>query len=182
MRRANYNHRTSVSHLWQLVKGLSGTKPHNSPNKGVRFADKSYLDPKSNPNGSCLFATGSPTDTVGSPNFLTFSSNITSWRLMRRANNDNNLHPKKIANKFARQFTPPPIRLIGDKSKRQLKRQIYQLPLTGTPSLSPVETIVAIKLAKSSTVIGPDGMSTIHRKKLAYGAINYFTNIFNLSI
>ena len=39
-----------------------------------------------------------------------------------------------------------------------------------------------IRLAKSSTAIGPDGMSTLHLKNLAQGAINYLTNIFNLSI
>ena len=33
-------------HPWQLVKGLSGKQPHNSPYNGVRFADKTYLDPK----------------------------------------------------------------------------------------------------------------------------------------
>ena len=69
-----YDHRTGISHLWRLVKGLSGKQRHNSPNKVVRFADKTYLD------------------------------------------------PKMFANKFAHQFTPPPIRLNGDKSKRQLKR------------------------------------------------------------
>ena len=37
-------------------------------------------------------------------------------------------------------------------------------------------------MAKSSTAIGPDGMSTLHLKKFAQGAINYLTNIFNLSI
>ena len=42
-------------------------------------------DSRLDPNGSCLFAAGSPTDTVGSQN----SSNTTSWRLMRRANNNN---------------------------------------------------------------------------------------------
>ena len=78
-------HRTGISHPCRLVKGQRGKQPHNSPNKGVRFADKTYLD------------------------------------------------PKMIANKFAHQFTPPPIRLTGDKSKRQLKRQFHQLPLTGTP-------------------------------------------------
>ena len=75
-----------ISHIWRLVNGLSGKQPHNSPNKGVRFADMTYLD------------------------------------------------PKMIANKFAHQFTPPQIRLTGDKSKRQHQRQFHQLPLTGTPS------------------------------------------------
>ena len=87
-----------------------------------------------------------------------------------------------IANKFAHPFTLPPIRLTGDKSKRKLKRQFHQLPITGTPSFSPADTKEAIRLAKSSTAIGPDGISTIHLKKLAQGAINYLTNVFNLSI
>ena len=92
------------------------------------------------------------------------------------------LDHKMIANKFDHQFTPPPIRLTGDKSKRQLKWQFHQLPLTGTPSFMPVDMKEAIRLANSSTAIGSDGMSTLHLKKLAQGAINYFTNIFNLSI
>ena len=104
---------TGISHLWRLVTGLSGRKPHNSTNKGVRFADKTYLG------------------------------------------------PNMIANKFAHQFTPPPIRLTGDKSKRQLKRQFHQLPLTGTPSFTPADTKEAMRLAKSSTAIGHDGMSTL---------------------
>ena len=128
------DHRTGISHLWRLVKGLSGKQPHNPPNNGVWFADTTYLDPKT------------------------------------------------IANKFAHQFTSPPMRLTGDKSKRQLKRQFHQLPLTGTPSFSPTDTNEAIRLAKSSTAIGPDGMSTLHLKKLTQGAINYLTNIFNLKI
>ena len=89
---------------------------------------------------------------------------------------------KIIANKFAHQFTPPPIRLTGDKSKIQQKRQFHQLPLTGTPSFTPADTKEAIRLAKSSAAIGPDGMSTHHLQKLAHGVINYLTNIFNLSI
>ena len=128
------DHRTGISHLWRIVKGLSGKQPLNSPNKGVRHAGKTYLD------------------------------------------------PKMIANKFAHQFTPPPIRLTGDKSKRQPKRQFHQLPLTGTPYFTPADTKEAIRLAKSSTAIGPDGMSTLHLKKLVQGAVNYLTNIFNLSI
>ena len=125
------DHRTGISHIWRLAKGLCGKQPHNSD---VRLADKTYLD------------------------------------------------PKMIANKFAHQFTPPPIRLTGYKSKIQIKRQFHQLPLTGTPSFTPVDTKEAIRLAKSSTAIGPDGMSTLRLKKLAQGAINYLTNIFNLLI
>ena len=67
-------------------------------------------------------------------------------------------------------------------SKRQLKRQFHQLPLTGTPSFTPANTKEAIRLAKSSIASGPDGMNTLHLKKLAHGAINYLTNIFKLSI
>ena len=83
-----------------------------------------------------------------------------------------------IANKFAHQFTQQPIRLTGDNSKSQLKRQFHQLPLTGTPA----DSKEAIRLAKSSTAVGPDGVSTLHLKKLAQGAIKYLTNIINLSI
>ena len=100
---------------------------------------------------------------------------------MRRANN-NSLDPKMNANKFAHQFTPPPIRLTGDKSKRQVKRLFHQLPLTRTPSFTPADTKEAIRLAKSSTAIGPAGMSTLHLKKLTQGVINYLTSIFNLSV
>ena len=89
---------------------------------------------------------------------------------------------KKIANKFAHQCIPSPIRLAGDKSKRQLFRQFNQLPLTGTPSFTPADTKEAIRLAKSSRAIGPDGMSTLQLKKLAHGSINHLTNICNLSI
>ena len=127
------DHRTGISHLWRLAKGLSGKKPCNSPNKGIRFTDKTYLD------------------------------------------------LKMIANKFAHQFTPPPIRLTGDMSKRQLNWQFNQLPLTGMPSFTPANIKEAIRLAKLSTAIGPDGMSTHHLKKLAHGAIMYLTNIFNLN-
>ena len=128
------DHRTGISHLWRLAKGLSGKQSHNSPNKCVRFVDKTYQD------------------------------------------------PKMIANKFTLQFSPTPIRLTGDKSKRKLKRQFHQLLLTGTPSFTPADAKEAIRLAKSSTAIGPDGMSILHLKKLAQGAINYLTHIFNLSI
>ena len=40
------DHQTGISHLWRLAKGLSGKQPHNSPNKGVRFADQTYLESK----------------------------------------------------------------------------------------------------------------------------------------
>ena len=147
------DHRTGISHLWRHVKGLSGKQQHNSPNKGVQFADKTYLDPKMIANKFAqqghLFADKAYLD------------------------------PKIIANKFSHQFTPPPIPLTGDKSKRQLKRQFHQLHLTGTPSFSSADTKEAIRLAKSSTANGPNGMSALYLKKLTQGAINYLTTIFN---
>ena len=90
--------------------------------------------------------------------------------------------PKMIVNKFAHQFTLIPMRLTGDKSKRKLIRQFHQIPLSGMPSFSPAGTKEAIRLAKLSTAIGPDGMRTPHLRKHAQGAINYLTNILNLSI
>ena len=83
---------------------------------------------------------------------------------------------------IANKFTPPPIRLTDDRSKRQIKRQFHQLPLTGTPSFTFADTNEANRLAKSSTVIGSEWMSTLHLMTLAHGAINYLTNVFNLSI
>ena len=103
------DHRTGISHLWRLDKGLSGKQPHNSPNKAIRFADKTYLD------------------------------------------------PKIIANKFAHHFAPPPIRLTGDKSKRQLKRQFHQLPLIRTPSFTPADTKEAIQLSNRPQPSGQAG-------------------------
>ena len=124
-----YDQRTSISHLWRYVKGLSGKQPHNSPNKGVRFAAKTYLD------------------------------------------------PKMIGNKFAHQFTPSPMRLTGEKFKRQLKRQFHQLPLIGTPSFTPGDTKVAIRLAKSSTAIGTDGMSTLRSSLMVPSTISLTSSI-----
>ena len=92
------------------------------------------------------------------------------------------LDNKMIAIEFAHQFTPPQIRLTGDRYKRQLQRQFHQLPLTATTSFSPVDIKETIRLAKSSSAIGPDGMITIHFKNLAEGATSYFSNIFILSI
>ena len=37
------DHRTGISHLWRLARGLSGKQPHNSPNNGVRCAYKNFL-------------------------------------------------------------------------------------------------------------------------------------------
>ena len=56
-----------------------------------------------NLNGSCLFAAGLPTDSWQPklPNFI-YSSNTTSWRLMRRANNNNNMVHNIIRSKEAR--------------------------------------------------------------------------------
>ena len=94
--------RTCIWHLWRLVKGLSGKQPHNN---GVRFADKVCLDPRSEwklpLRGRITYRHSRQPK---HPNFI-YSSNTTSWRLMRRANSNNNLCPKMIANKFAHQFT-----------------------------------------------------------------------------
>ena len=41
-----FEHRTGISHLWWIAKGLRGKRPRNSSYKGVQFADKYLLDPK----------------------------------------------------------------------------------------------------------------------------------------
>ena len=83
---------------------------------------------------------------------------------------------KMIANKFAYQFTTPPIHPNGDKSKRQLKQHFHQLSLTLSPTFPPAEK------KKRSGSVGQHGIGTLHLKKLAQGAISYLTNIFDLSI
>ena len=92
------------------------------------------------------------------------------WRLIKglgskqgRPFHRQDLHrPQDDCQNFASQFTQPPIRLTGDKSKRQLKRQFHYLPLTETPA----GTKEAIRLAKSYTAIGqhvwPTVVSELH--------------------
>ena len=46
----------------------------------------------------------------------------------------------------------------------------------------PADTKEAIRLAKLTTANRPDGMTTLHLRKLAHGDINHLTNIFNMSI
>ena len=52
----------------------------------VRHLDDDTIsdDEDTNPNGSCLFAAGSPTDTFGSQNFLTFSTRQISFLVAKR--------------------------------------------------------------------------------------------------
>ena len=66
--------------------------------------------------------------------------------------------------------------------KDSSKKQFQQLPLTRTPSFTPADTKEAVRLAKSFTAIGTDGMSTLHLMKLAQNAVNYTTSIISLSI
>ena len=87
-----------------------------------------------------------------------------------------------IAYIFANQFTPPPIHLTGEYSKRQLKRQFHQMTLLGTTSFTLVDTEEANRLAKSTIAVKPDGMSIQHHMIFAHGAINYLSNIFNQPI
>ena len=81
-----------------------------------------------------------------------------------------------IVNKFAQQFTPPPIRLTGDKSKRKLNRRFPSAAINRNA------VILACRPKRSDPIgkIVHRHQTTLHLKKLAQGAINYLTNIFNL--
>ena len=71
------------------------------------------------------------------------------------------LYPKMIANKFAHQFTPPPIRQGGDKIKWLLKRKFHQLLSAAPPSFTHADIKKPIWFFKSFTDIVPVGMSTV---------------------
>ena len=85
---------------------------------------------------------------------------------------------KKIANKFNQQYTPPsnkkPLQQLR-KTLRSMKRRSRHQHVVFTPA----QTLAAIKKAKSSKALGPDGLSPIMLKNLGPHAINFLTEIFN---
>lgn len=89
---------------------------------------------------------------------------------------------KTIAQRFNKQYTS-----IGShrhlRLTRRVLRRIRKKKLD--PEFAPfadADTINAIRRAKSSSAVGPDGMSMIHLKHFGRRAISYLTNLFNLSV
>lgn len=92
--------------------------------------------------------------------------------------------PKKCANLFNRQYTEHPAK--KDKASRHIKRH-FQHCMKGTDrgsilEIPQSEVESAIRKAKSSKAIGPDGISTIMLKHLGTRGTAYMTKLFNLSL
>ena len=88
---------------------------------------------------------------------------------------------RDLANSFNVQYTSI-VRHISNKESRIITRTATRFSLASPLVFSPDQTRKAIKSAKASKAIGPDGMSNIHLKHLGDSAINYLTSIFNRSM
>ena len=91
--------------------------------------------------------------------------------------------PKDIARKFNHHYTN--IRKhSSSKDTRKIHRDILKdHPIDHNFKPFSVEEVTdAIKAAKSSTALGPDGLSVIHLKHLGPVARRYLTDLFNLSV
>ncbi|MCP3662419.1 MAG: hypothetical protein GY696_07990 [Gammaproteobacteria bacterium] len=90
-------------------------------------------------------------------------------------------HPKKLATNFNKQYSPntdkKPQQALG-RILRRMKRKAKN----PAPVFTSAQTLEAIKKAKSSKALGPDGLSPIMLKHLGPHGIEYLTNIFNFCI
>lgn len=86
----------------------------------------------------------------------------------------------KCANELNRQFTPHPT--YQDKSSRNTVRKIHQLNRTDTVIFTTEQVTNAVKAAKTSKALGPDGISPIMLKHLGPFGIDFITNMLNLSM
>jgi hypothetical protein len=85
-----------------------------------------------------------------------------------------------ISEQLNRQYIPP---FCSDPLTRRIRRNLYKShPLSHdfTP-FTAANTDEAIRNFKSSTTTGPDGLTSLHLKKLGPAAISYLTSLFNLS-
>ncbi len=86
---------------------------------------------------------------------------------------------KSIANKFNAQYTPASDKKPV-KTLRATLRTLKSKPKDSKVIFTPAQTLAAIKKAKSSKALGPDGLSPIMLKNIGPNAITYLTNIFNI--
>ena len=64
-----------------------------------------------------------------------------------------------------------------------MKKEIRKNDLNASPQqFNAQQTIDAIKKAKASKALGPDGISTVHLKHIGPTGIQYLTDIFNISV
>ena len=91
--------------------------------------------------------------------------------------------PSSISNRFNFQYTNLKTHKSSKKSrtvKRNLK-STHPLDPNFTP-FTPVDVADAIKRAKNSTAVGPDGISILHLKHMGPNALDYLTSLFNISV
>jgi hypothetical protein len=86
-----------------------------------------------------------------------------------------------IANNFNKQYTSVS-RHTSSKLTRTIFKESQRNTTSGATIITASDTSEAIKQAKSSKAIGPDGISNLHLKHLGPLGLEYLTNIFNLSL
>ena len=89
--------------------------------------------------------------------------------------------PKQIANKFNKQYSSV-VRHVSSKTARRVTKDSKLYNLNDNQTFTPDKTREAIKTAKASKALGPDGISTVHLKNLGPHGIKYLTDIFNISL
>ena len=87
---------------------------------------------------------------------------------------------KNIANNFNNQYSAV-TRHISSKEARIITRKSKKFSNENSTIFSSNQTQEAIKKAKASKALGPDGISTLHLKHLGPSGLSYLTAIFNLS-
>ena len=91
--------------------------------------------------------------------------------------------PSSMASRFNHQYTN--IRQhSSSKEARKINRILKKTHILDKDfkPFAPDDVIAAIKRSKSSTAVGPDGMSMLHLKHMGPLAISYLTTLFNLSV
>ena len=89
--------------------------------------------------------------------------------------------PKKLANNFNQQYTPPvvkkPEQIFRNTLRNMKKKSISPLIIFTTS-----QTAAAIKKAKNSKATGPDGLSPVMLKNLGPNGIKFLTILINKSL
>ena len=90
--------------------------------------------------------------------------------------------PSAIAKAFNFQYTNVrQHRASREARKLDRKMKAKHLINHDVAPFSTEDVANAIKAAKNSTALGPDGLSVIHLKHMGHVAVSYLTAIFNLS-
>ena len=96
-------------------------------------------------------------------------------------NGKQSLPASKIADNFNKQYTPTSDKKPEQGLRNTLRNMRKKL---SDPNIvfTPADTLAAIKKAKNSKAVGPDGLSPIMLKNLGPHGINFLTKIYNKSV